>query len=757
MDYTVRYDRTIYKNADDGFIIISVKTSDTTIPEKARSSYKHPDQLIRFVAVGQDMPETDAVEVVLAGDWETSKYGLQLRVETWDAVAPQTVQGIRAYLCCGLFKGVTDHTAALIVGQFGLKTLWVIENELDRLLEIPGISPDVLDALYSDQAKNRELQALGAFFEQFDVSKREAAKVYEFFGRGCMQTIKRSPYELCKVGGFGFKRVDGIARTLDGALNDPLRIKAAAVATLEQICVRSGHLYLGLDVLCKKALALLNRGIQAKTLRLSIGEVSAAIIDAAERKELILEDGCVYPPHHFWNELYVARRMASMLVAPSSGLDVRSALERAKNALSITPSELQEAAVVMAFQHKLSIMTGLPGTGKTMVLKLIIAVFEMLYPDGVIMLTAPTGRASRRMAESTGFEGARTMHSLMGIMSNNEDSSHLNSREPIEANFLIIDEFSMVDQWLAKELFVRLKPGTSLLLVGDAGQLPSVRPGNVFHDLIASQLVPVTALTQIFRQAEGSLIPHNAGLINMGVVKLCQGKDFIMEEFFSAEDTVDYLIECYLYEMGEVGVSNVQILSPYATQGIASAEKLNLLLRDLVNPAADGKAEVRVGKKLFRENDRIMQTKNKNNVSNGDIGVIRAIRDPRGTDTSVLLEFSGGRLVEYHPSELGIIELSYAITVHKAMGSEFEVVLMPVLSEHARLLDKRLLNTAITRGRLRDYLAGESHALINAIRNDKSSERNSRLGYQIKMQYAKLCAARRAPPGCGGEQLQKTG
>ena len=757
MAYKGTYDKTIYKNVDDGFCIISIKTADTTIPEKARSSYKHQDHLIRFTAVGHGLPETDTVEMVFMGEWESSKYGLQLKVETWDAVVPNTVQGIRDYLCCGIIKGLNSQAATRIVEEFGVNALQVIENEPERLLEIPGITPEVLKPIRASHKKGRDIQALVSFLEDFEVSKKEAMRVYEYFGPDSLAYVKRNPFELCRVSGFGFKKVDGIARALRCQLNDPFRVKAATRFVLEKYSGSRGDLYLERDFLCKKTLALLNRGIQDKNLRLAIGDVAETIIAAAERKELIEEDGCVYLPRHYRNEMYVARRVAAMLVASKRGIDVRFALERAKRELSIRPSEQQEDAVIMVFQENLSIMTGLPGTGKTTVLKLIIEVFRMLHPDGVIMLSAPTGRASRRMAESTGFEDAKTLHSLMGLLTNDEENSHINSRDPIEADFLIIDEFSMIDQWLAKELFSRIKPGTTLLLVGDPGQLPSVGPGNVFHELISTNLIRITKLTQIFRQAEGSLISHNAELINENIITLRTGEDFIIEDFASSKDTVDYLVECYYQEISEVGISNVQILSPYTVSGIASAEKLNLLIRDLVNPATDSKSEVRVGKKLFREHDRILQTKNKNNVSNGEIGFIRKIRDPHGTDTSVIIQFSGNRVVEYHPTQLGIIELSYAITVHKAMGSEFLVVLMPVLSEHSRLLDKRLLNTAITRGRLRDYLVGESHALINAIRNDKSSERNSRLGFQVKRQYVKLVSEQARPPGPNHEQLQLFG
>ena len=758
MVFNGRYDKTFFKNTDSGYYVISIKTSDTTIPQKARSSYKDKDNLIRFTATGNGLPETDTVELVLTGEWETSKYGCQLKVESWDAVVPQTKEGIRNYLCCGIIKGLNSQAASLIVERFGLDAMRVIENEPQKLLDIPGISPDALDALKASHKKGRDLTDLENFFKPFGISKKEVLKVYEYFGPGCLPQIKRSPFELCRVSGFGFKRIDTIARAMNCPPNDPLRVKAAAFLVLEKYSARNGHLYLPQSELCKKALTKLNGGIADKSLRLNLTEVAETIEAISKRKELVSEDGCVYMPGHYRNEKYVARRVAAMLMSSKTSVDIRFAMERAKIELGIRPSELQEAAVIMAFQHNLSIMTGLPGTGKTTVLKLIIAIYRMVYPQGSIMLAAPTGRASRRMAESTGFEEARTMHSLMGLLAGDERHGYQSNREPIEADFLILDEASMVDMWLARELFSRMKPGAALFLVGDAGQLPSVGPGNVFHELIESGLIPVTALTQIFRQAEDSRISHNAQQISAGKSRLLYGSDFFWEEFFTAQDTVDYLVECYIQEISEHGAANVQLLSPYATEGIASAEKLNLLLRDMVNPAAGNKAEVRVGKKLFREKDRIMQTRNRNGISNGDIGFIHAIRDPDGTDTTVVIEFSGERVVEYHPSELGIIELSYCVTVHKAQGSEFAVTILPVLSDHAGLLDKRLLNTAITRASTRCYLAGESHALINAIRNDKSSKRNSRLGFQAKMQYAKLLAANAPPvPVSRDEQLQFTG
>ncbi|MCL2772665.1 MAG: ATP-dependent RecD-like DNA helicase, partial [Oscillospiraceae bacterium] len=307
--------------------------------------------------------------------------------------------------------------------------------------------------------------------------------------------------------------------------------------------------------------------------------------------------------------------------------------------------------------------------------------------------------------------------------------------EFIDADFVIIDEFSMVDMWLASELFSRLKRGTKILLVGDPDQLPSVGAGNVFKELITCGMIPVTLLDEIFRQSKDSLIAHNAKLINEGKTRLYYGSDFIFRECGTQKQAAMTIQQIYTEIAAKEGVENVQILSPYREDGDASSQKLNEVIRELVNPASPDTPELKVGNKVFRVNDRVIQNKNKGIVSNGDVGFVRAIRQNSGGEHIVTIEFSDSRSVDYAPSELGIIELAYAATIHKAMGSEYETVIIPVLSAHMVLLCRNLIYTAITRAKKRVYLVGQKSALFIAIHRNKISKRNTMLGSRIVEYY----------------------
>ncbi|MHB8061765.1 MAG: ATP-dependent DNA helicase [Ruminiclostridium sp.] len=401
-------------------------------------------------------------------------------------------------------------------------------------------------------------------------------------------------------------------------------------------------------------------------------------------------------------------------------------------------SKKQEDAVNMAFRHNLSIIAGSPGTGKTTVLKTVIEVFQRIKKNGKILLTAPTGRASRRMAESTGFLGAKTLHSALGLVTSDEEDRYKNSQDPIDADLIIIDEFSMVDMWLAFELFSHIKYSTKILMVGDADQLPSVGAGNVFREFIACGLIPVTILDEIFRQSKDSLIAHNAKFINENNTRLYYGSDFIFRECETQQQAAILIQKIYMEEIAKDGVENVQILSSFRSDGEASAEKLNDAIRELVNPFTHNDEELKVGTRVFRVNDRVMQTKNKGGISNGDVGFVRSIEHGKANDSSVTIEFTDSRLVRYDAADLGIIDLAYAMTVHKAMGSEYKTVIIPMLSAHTILLYRNLIYTAVTRAKMRVVLVGQRSSLFLAIHRSKIDKRNTLLGSRIALYHKAL-------------------
>ena len=410
---------------------------------------------------------------------------------------------------------------------------------------------------------------------------------------------------------------------------------------------------------------------------------------------------------------------------------------------------MQYRAVEMVFQHNLSIITGGPGTGKSTILKAVIEAYQELYPKDTIALGAPTGKASRRMAETTGIEDAQTLHSLLKIFG---DDSEQKKKTPLEAGLLIVDETSMVDMWLAHQLFRRLNPGTKVLLVGDADQLESVGAGNVFQELIDSGIIPVTVLDQIFRQAEGSRIAYNARFINKGSGELYYGPDFSFIPVADQEEAAETVCRIYKEEAARVGLQQLQILSPYRKTGEASSQNLNEAIREQINPEMDGKPEIVYGSRIFRLRDRVIQLKNNSKmvlynrqgdiigkgVFNGDVGFVREIRP----DT-VIINFDG-RYAKYPLDSLEELELSYAMTIHKAMGSEYDTVIIPLLTAHRVLLTRNLLYTAVTRAKGRVILVGQKKALFTAVSRTRKGKRNTLLAERMRLYHNKLTS--QSPP-----------
>ena len=728
------YDGTIYHNPANKFCIISVKTADQDVPQEARSTRRYKDHLIRFVATGYELPRTDAVELELDGEWKKGKYGMQLQVEQWHEIVPRTKGGVEGYLASGLIKGIGPATAAQIVSRFGVETLDILQNHPERLLEIKGITEGKLEDIKTSYAESRMLQDLMTLLSPFKITPKTAQKIYQYFGPASVDILKKSPFELCQVSGFGFLRVDAIVQKNGGDLHDPMRIKGALFWALEDSKGSKGHLFLTSEVLRKEALRVLNAKIPIPSLRLHEQEVIDVLQNMILHGEIVAVSEKIYLPRVFAQEDETARQIAMRVVEPSTPERIEQILERVKREMGLALSSKQEAAVHAAYRHNLSIITGSPGTGKTTVLKTILEVYRRLYPNGEIVLMAPTGRASRRMAESTGVDKARTLHSGLGLASEEEDVRRSNTQEPLSADLIIVDEFSMVDMWLANKFFSRIKEGARIVLVGDPDQLPSVGAGNVFRELIDCGLITVTVLAQIFRQSKDSLIAYNAKFINEGNTKLYYGQDFIFMASDNQTEAAERIVSRYCREIEESGIDRVQILSPFRSEGAASAEQLNEAIREVVNPFRSAEEEIKVGVKVFRVNDRIMQTKNTAKVSNGDLGFIRYIRnDEKGAHVG--LDFGAGREMEYSIEDMVNLDLAYATTIHKAMGSEYETVIMPLLKAHTVMLYRNLLYTGITRAKKRVILIGQKQVLFMAIHRNEIGKRNTLLGERIRLYY----------------------
>ena len=749
------YDSTIFYNPGSRYCVIRAKTADTSIPEKARSAVRYKDHLIRFTAVGYDLPLTNAVDLELDGEWVNGKHGLQLQVEQWREIIPKTKEGVESYLSSGLIKGIGEKTAAEIVSRFGVNTLEVLEKNPERLLEIKGITERRLEDIKSSYAENRMLQDLMNLLAPFKLTPKTALKIYQYFGPASLEIMKKSPFELCRISGFGFRRVDAIVQKSGGCLKDPLRIRGAVYCALGEAKSKKGHLFLPREVMYRAALKLLNERVPVQELRIRQEELERVFQDMILGGAVVLVKDNVYLQDAFCQEDETARRIAKRMVEPLPKEDIEEELEDVKQQFGLLPSEQQEIAVKMAFWYNTSIITGSPGTGKTTVLKMILEVYRKLHADRKIILMAPTGRASRRMAESTGFEDAKTMHSSLGLVGE-ADEERAKKEALLDAGLIIIDEFSMVDMWLAMKFFTRLGEKTKIVMVGDPDQLPSVGAGNVFHELIQCGLIPVTVLDQIFRQSKDNLIAYNAKFINKGTSKLYYGNDFVFMNSDSQEETAEMIMELYLQEIAEHGIEKVQILSPFRSEGAASAEQLNAAIRELVNPYCSEEEEIQLGVRRFRVGDRIMQTKNIEKVSNGDLGFIRYIRETEDGQR-IGMDFGGNRKLEYSIEDMVNLDHAYATTIHKAMGSEYDTIIMPVVKAHTIMLYRNLLYTGITRAKKKVILIGQKAILFMAIHKTDISKRNTFLGARICLYYKAFVRSAGLPLREKMEGLQHAG
>ena len=748
MSIVAAFDKTIFFNPASKYAVLRLKTADLMIPENARNPYHYGDHLTRFVAVGYDLPQTDSIKIELEGTWIDGKHGCQFQVEHWREIIPPTIPGIRAYLASGLLKGIGKKTADAIVDKFGTDSLNVLERCPEKLLEIRGITEDKLEEIKTGYAESKTLRELMTLLGPFQVTPAAAMKIYQHFGAGGVELIRESPFRLCQVPGFGFKRIDAILQKSGGDLHDPMRVQGALFYALEKSRNEGGHLYMEISQLIRTALQLLNEDIAPQEERLTQEEAEHGLETMILTNIVVSRDGNIYLPHVYAEECETARRVEEMTLEVPEPVEQGPVLEQVKRQLGVTLSRRQAEGVEMAFRHNLSIITGGPGTGKSTILKAVVESFRHLYPGKKISLSAPTGKASRRMAETTGIKNAQTLHSLLGL--HGDGGSH--QRKELETDLLIVDEASMADMWLAHEMFMRLRPGTKVLLVGDADQLESVGAGSVFQELIASGVVPVTVLDQIFRQAEDSRIAYNARSINNGDSELLYGADFTFIRAETQEESAEMIRSLYKMEAAKSGVRNVQLLSPYRSEGRASAQALNEAVREEINPACPDRPEIMSGGKLFRLGDRVLQTKNnydlvlKNRegketgkgVFNGEIGKVCGIKPG-----FACVEFDG-RFAVYSSENLDELDLAYAMTVHKAMGSEFDVVIIPMLATHRILLTRNLFYTAVTRARKKVILVGQKKALFMAIARTRKGKRNTLLAERMRLFHQTM--TRRAAP-----------
>lgn len=714
--------RRVYYSEQTGYSVVVYKTNDP-IPLQAVSEYC--GTMPCFKAAGRQLPDTEGLLAELDGEWKENRYGWQMQVSTFRTFLPKTREGIVGYLSSGLVKGLGPVTAERIVERFGEDTFRVMEQEPDRLLDIRGITPAKLEEIRSTFLESSRVRELMAYLAPYGVSANRVRKIQETFGEKAVDILKENPYRLTEVAGMGFLTVDPVARKMEGLQADSIvRLQAVLEHVLKQAAL-SGHLYLQAGEAVQQAGILLGR-LQTPVEEKKIRDAGNRMVKEGRLKAF---DGGIYLKKNYRDEAVAAKETVRLLEADIPQADVREVLEKAQKLDGICLGEKQKEAVLNTFKSPVSIITGGPGRGKTTVLRTILRIFKMTCPQEDVLLTAPTGRAARRMAESTGY-AAMTLHRALGLTDEGEEPEDTGM---IGESLVIVDEMTMVDMFLAARLLERIPEGSRVVLVGDVDQLPSVGPGNVFRELIACKKIPVTVLDVSYRQKDNQLLLENAELINTGKTRLKFGKEFRFIRTDSPEQTADCIVGLYRELAEKAGLEDVQVLSPVKKQAIVGTQDINRLLQEAVNPG-NGGVEMSCGDVVFRKGDKVMQIKNTESVSNGDIGRVEDVWLGEDGKTELSVTYSEDRSQVYREEDIEMLVHAFAITVHKSQGCEYPVVIMPVLPAFYRMLKRNILYTAVTRASAAVYLVGSTASVVQAIHRSDVERRNTKLALRIRQE-----------------------
>lgn len=735
-------ERVTYYNPENGYSVIRLR------PDRARTPGVNREGL---VTVTGNLPELAPGEnLTLSGKWTTHpSYGMQFQAEMVTQSLPATVAGIRRYLGSGLVKGIGPKLAERIVAHFGTETLDVIEEQVERLREVPDIGPKRARMIAAAWQEQKQVKEIMLFLHSHGVSTNLAIKIYKQYGDEALAVVQSDPYRLARdIWGVGFKTADRIARAMGLPPDHPSRVEAGLVFVLNEM-TNDGHVYAPRELLTRRAAELLEVDpelIPPALERLSVDdrirqeilpflgdEGGASGQPAVAEPQDLYGQPAVYLTPLYFGETGLAERLNALASAlPSRLSDLPPSFIKLDRSLS--PE--QAHAIRTALSHPVSILTGGPGTGKTTCLKALIAVLETARKT--YALASPTGRAAKRLSEATG-RPASTLHRLLGFKPGS--GFNHNAENPLPVDLLVVDEASMLDMLLANQVLKALEPGTHLVLVGDVDQLPSVGAGDVLRDVIASGLAPVTRLSVIFRQAAGSYIITNAHRINSGqfpafptAEELAENPgDFFLFPAENAEDAAQWVQEVVCERIprkfGLHPRDHIQVLAPMY-RGPAGVHALNARLQEVLNPPAPLKPERTLYGQTFRQGDKVMQTQNNydKEVFNGDMGFVAAF-DPINHNLTVDFE---GRLVVYDWSEADQLVLAYAVSVHKAQGSEFPAVVIPLVTQHYMMLQRNLLYTAVTRAKRLCVLVGSRRAISIAVRNNEVAQRYTALGWRLK-------------------------
>lgn len=715
----------VFRNEDNGYTVVNISYNNEL-----------------YTAVGKFPVVSEGEYVELSGNFiQNVRYGEQFACDKVTILKQNTKEGIVRYLSSGLIYGIGPITAQKIVDKFGLDTLDIIEFNPERLVEVNGVSKIKAEEICKSFSQIKVMQQSVMFLQEYGISTNLSVKIYNQYKDKTISKVQTNPYVLVEdIDGVGFLTADRIAANMGVERDSIFRLRAGIMHTLKEMAEKSGNTFLTKSEFIFQLLSLLN---------LSLDEVSSTLFDALNElqiesvvKMFKVEDEEVVMLTKFYNiEKQVASKLTTlMLTADTMKYDVSSEIGEFEriNKISFHPEQI--SAVESAINNGVCVITGGPGTGKTTIIKCIIDILQARNVS--VKLLAPTGRAAKRLSESTGQE-ASTIHRALDIdFTDGRRSFTYNEDTSLPYDCIIVDEVSMVDVSLMNYLVKAIKKGSRLILVGDKDQLPSVGAGNVFSDILRSKIVHVSYLTKVFRQEDNSLIIVNAHKINMGEMPTIDNssKDFFFQNMENPEEVAKTVIDLMVERIPNYFVipsSKIQILAPLKA-GVVGVDNLNKNLQNKLNPSSINKTEIVYGKTIFRLGDKVMQIANNyqlewtrqgtleegTGVYNGDIGTIVAIH--RATQ-EVTVVFEDGRQCIYPYSELNQLVLSYAITIHKSQGSEFDAVIIPVVSGAPMLMTRNLIYTAVTRAKKLVVIVGQKSALARMVRNNYTAKRNSML------------------------------
>ena len=707
-------ERVVFENVESGYVIARLNSNSS------------PGELI--TVVGNLASINPGESLLLKGMWVNNpKYGRQFKIEQYETVLPSTIIGLRRYLGSGLIKGVGPVMANRIVDKFGSDTLEIIEHQPEKLSQVEGIGQKRIGVIKSAWSAQREIKNVMLFLQSHNVSTTHATKIYKTYQDQAIPVVKENPYRLADdIYGIGFKTADSIAQNLGVDNESPYRVRAGLKYVLSQKA-EEGHVFLFRTELISTCQEILELSESA------ISEGISALIGAEEIiSEIIREQEAIFLAPFYYAEVGVANIIGRILQFTPASLnqaDFDRSIDQIQNSLAIHLADGQKKAIQTAVNSQVMVLTGGPGTGKTTTTLGMIRLLEKLGYR--ILLAAPTGRAAKRLSEATGRE-AKTVHRLLEF-SPNEGGFQRNRHNPLEADVVIVDEVSMIDLVLMNNLVKAVSQKTKLILIGDVDQLPSVGAGNVLKDMIASEVVDLVRLTEVFRQAQESMIITNAHQINSGKGPNLTG-DASRDFFFIEVDEVDQVAE----QIGQLVQSrlpnhygfdpfdDVQVLCPMR-RGVVGSENLNKLLQNLLNPSNSGMIN---SGSMFRVGDKVMQIRNnyEYDVFNGDIGRVEGIDQ---VDKVLQIRFPD-KIVDYDMADLNELVLAYATTVHKSQGSEYQAVILPLVTQHYMMLQRNLLYTGITRAKKIVVLIGSKRALNICVHNNKVTDRNTHLSARLQ-------------------------